>query len=36
MPKRLENSQLAHVNQICELNLEQCIANNYGDNTIAK
>ena len=39
-PKRLENSQLIrktwHVNQIFELILEQCAANYYGDNTIAK
>ena len=39
-PKRLENSQLLrktwHVNQIFELILEQCVANYYGDNTIAK
>ena len=25
-----------HVNQIFELILEQCVANYYGDNTIAK
>ena len=38
-PKRLENSQLLrkrHVNQIFELILEQCVANYYVDNTIAK
>ena len=39
-PKRLENAQLLrktwHVNQIFELILEQCVANYYGDNTIAK
>ena len=39
-PKRLENSQLLRrtwqVNQIFELILEQCVANYYGDNTIAK
>ena len=39
-PKRLENSQLLrktlHVNQIFKLILEQCVANYYGDNTIAK
>ena len=40
-PKRLENSQLLrktlHVNQIFELILDQqCVANYYGDNTIAK
>ena len=39
-PKWLENSQLLrktwHVNQIFELILEQCVANYYGDNTIAK
>ena len=39
-PKRLENSQLLrktlHVNQIFELIIEQCVANYYGDNTIAK
>ena len=39
-PKLLENSQLLrktwHVNQIFELILEQCVANYYADNTIAK
>ena len=39
-PKWLENSQLLrktwHVNEIFELILEQCVANYYGDNTIAK
>ena len=36
-PMRLENSQLLlHVNQIFELILEQCVANYYGDNAIAK
>ena len=38
-PKRLENSQLTrktHVNKIFEFILEQCVANYYGDNTIAK
>ena len=39
-PKWLENSQLIrktwHVNQIFEFILEQCVANYYGDNTIAK
>ena len=38
--KRLENSQLLRktwqVNQIFELILEQCVANYYRDNTIAK
>ena len=38
-PEWLENSQLlrktGHVNQIFEL-LEQCVANYYGDNRIAK
>ena len=33
-PTRLENSQLLN-NQIFELILEQCVANYYGDNTIA-
>ena len=33
-PKRLENSQL--LRKIFELILEQCVANYYGDNTIAK
>ena len=39
-PKRLETSQLLRrtwqVNQIFELILEQCVANYYRDNTIAK
>ena len=34
-PKRLENSQLLREKKF-ELILEQCVANYYGDNTIAK
>ena len=37
-PKRLENSQLLRKTEfnLIELILEQCVANYYGDNTVAK
>ena len=37
-PKRVENSQLLRKTELnwIELILEQCVANYYGDNTVAK